>query len=294
MSAERRDPKNEVRRQAGDPDVYARRLRYRGGKNVTKRIKASITEAGWRSDWVKLNGKWQKMDVRNSVHRATAAVGDGTIKALTTDAVPANPSLSWWYTVDKNALRDAQRKENNERAVRGALTAATIIEERNTLPARRAHGGHEHDPYADNDERTDRLEPRIYAKPKYVPTPEGPHPRVPGPDENLDAVLEDEAETKRTLAARKRLEDLRCAARLTSEQFELLRRHLADKASWRTLAEECRPKVDHKKIGRQLTAAIDALLSESGMAPGRLAAEFTTAYPPAPDAGRPKKQTPNV
>src|SRR5205814_4683703 len=115
--------------------------------------------------WVRTRGKWQLMDVRNDVHRATAAVHDGTIKALTTDAPPTAVTLSWWFTTDKNAAIDSKRDARRAHAATGALTAATIIDERAVLPAKRAFGGLPDE----NDNDDDALDRKPKAPSVYTP-----------------------------------------------------------------------------------------------------------------------------
>jgi hypothetical protein len=86
-----------IRQSAADPEMYRLRL---GGQ-------------GWSGKdwWLWDHKKKRRLYVRNGAHRATAAVHDGTAKALTTDALPEQPTLGWWNKVDRHARTDAERRE---------------------------------------------------------------------------------------------------------------------------------------------------------------------------------------
>jgi len=113
-----------VRSQIADPDVYDQRVAYRGGNSVI-RFRHPRT------------GRW--VVSANPRERAGDAVHTGTIKALTTSALPPRPSVAWLVTVDKNAARDLARQE-----ARAALQKTEIVLLARLFPEVSANEG-EHD-----------------------------------------------------------------------------------------------------------------------------------------------------
>jgi hypothetical protein len=93
-----------------DPEVYEHRLAERGSREYDR--------------WYKVRGKWVRMTNINKAHTASAAVNEGSVKAIRTtlpadhpdalSSLPDRPSVAWLQMVDKRAAIDQGRTETAE------------------------------------------------------------------------------------------------------------------------------------------------------------------------------------
>jgi hypothetical protein len=95
----RQGMKAEVERQAGDPEIYEKRLAKRGWTPEP------------RARWIWDKRTKSKRPIVNRRHAASAAVHDGTIALTTTEHPPARLTLPFWYTVDGRKAIDHHRKD---------------------------------------------------------------------------------------------------------------------------------------------------------------------------------------
>ena len=108
--------------------------------------------------------------------QASDVVAEGTIRALTTEALPDIPTAAWLMAIDDNVRRDQHRREGRERAARGALAVAEIMAEEARLPAKATRV--DEDTVDAPREAGDRV--------RYLPPMEPLHGRVPGQKEAYD------------------------------------------------------------------------------------------------------------
>jgi len=105
-----------------DPEVYEHRLRERGYREYTFYGK----------------GRYKGKRLTNITPRqtASAAVNQGSIKALTTTAIPKNPSIAWLRAIDKNTGIDQGRQDTALEKKHSLLAEQTEIEDQGRLPAK--------------------------------------------------------------------------------------------------------------------------------------------------------------
>ena len=111
-----------VLRLIADPEVYEHRLAERGAREYDR--------------WYKVRGKWIRMTNTNQAHAASAAVNEGSIKALRTTlpadhpaaltSLPDRPSVAWLQTVDKRAAIDQGRTETAESEKRRGIWRRSV------------------------------------------------------------------------------------------------------------------------------------------------------------------------
>jgi len=119
----------QVRDLVADPEVYQHRLDERGTRTHERLIK---TKYGWR---------W--MTVLNASHAGTAAVNEGSAKAIRTTlpedderrlrGLPDRPSIAWLRKIDRNTAIDQERVairvERSQRPVGDTVTELPETEE---------------------------------------------------------------------------------------------------------------------------------------------------------------------
>lgn len=121
--------REEVRRLVADREVYEHRLDMR---------RAHEYEA-----WVKIRGKWCRRIILNAKHAGSAAVNEGSVKAIRTTlpeehpdrlgGLPERPSVPWLRKIDSNTAIDQQRVairvEQSQRPVGDTVTDLPTREE---------------------------------------------------------------------------------------------------------------------------------------------------------------------
>jgi hypothetical protein len=130
--------RGEVKRLVADPDVYKWRLGERGYREY--------------KSWYKLRGRWVQLTNITKAHTASAAVNEGSIKALRTTlpaddpralaSLPDRPSVAWLKKIDKNAALDQGRTETAEQNKRLDIAWTENVDNTDTaIPSRRTYTG---------------------------------------------------------------------------------------------------------------------------------------------------------
>jgi hypothetical protein len=99
--------RTEVKRLLADPEVYDWRLKERRSREY--------------EGWVKIKGRWKRRIILNKAHAGSAAVNEGSIKAIRTTlpkdhedhlgSLPERPSIAWLRRIDANTSIDQGRKQ---------------------------------------------------------------------------------------------------------------------------------------------------------------------------------------
>jgi len=84
--------------------------------------------------WSKYKGRY--CAVANAEHRARLAIADGTIKMLTTSALPRTPSRAFVFSVDRNARTDEDRRGTRHKKITRAATTLERAWNLQGVPAR--------------------------------------------------------------------------------------------------------------------------------------------------------------
>lgn len=182
---------------------------------------------------------------------AREAVAAGTIRALSTLAIPTVPTLTWFAAVDRSAFIDELRRRQRARTASGAMVNWQVIEDQAALPAKGNGVSVEYDPdeaaYGDGGQphrhEYVRLPDDDNHYPRYLPAPP-PHVDLGQPDSDI-ADVDIELLAKR--------------AGVTAEDIELLTRNFAGE-SWANIAKgmSMRRATIRARAGRALRALHDA------------------------------------
>jgi hypothetical protein len=191
------------------------------------------------------------------------AIQDGTIRALTTQAVPAVPTLAWIRAVDRSARLDAGRKAARMKAGTAAMTALQVILDRATLPAKGLGLNPEFDPNDDPGDGDGRHEGVWLdgdgADVRYLPA-DALTVHIARPDEALEGRLDDEHRLVLAEIARARLDLLAQEAGVAVNDMALVARRYGavTPRPWGEVAKGVGRKVDVKSRVEAIHARLRA------------------------------------
>jgi hypothetical protein len=138
VQAHEEQRRQEVKRLVADPEVYEHRQHERGFREY--------------KFWRKVRGRWTQLTNITKAHTASAAVNEGSIKALRTTlpedhpnalkGLPDRPSVAWLRRIDKNAAVDQGRTATAEKRKRLGIAWTEGVDNTDpAIPSRRKYNG---------------------------------------------------------------------------------------------------------------------------------------------------------